>query len=51
MSMARKKKGRGTIAFMWAVWNKGYSGETGLTWIPPGFRAKYEKDPKAVPCI
>ena len=36
-----KKKGSGTTAYAWFVWDKCHLGETELKWIKPGFKKKY----------
>ncbi len=33
--------GSGTTAYAWFVWDKGYTGDTILKWIPPGYKARY----------
>jgi hypothetical protein len=35
------KKGTGTTAYAWFVWDKETSGRTELRWFPPGYRARY----------
>jgi hypothetical protein len=35
---AEEKKGSGTTAYAWFVWQKGYSGPTKIMWLPPGYK-------------
>lgn len=35
------KKGSGTTAYAWYVWDHAYSGPTQLKWLPTGYKARY----------
>ena len=35
------KAGSGTTAYAWFVWDKDHAGSTELTWLRPGFKARY----------
>lgn len=36
-----ERKGSGTTAYAWFVWDKAASGRTELRWLKPGYKAKY----------
>lgn len=36
-----EKKGSGTTAYAWYVWDKDHLGPTQLNWLPIGYKAKY----------
>lgn len=36
-----ERKGSGTTAYAWFIWDKNASGGTELCWIPTGYKAKY----------
>ncbi len=38
----RDKKGSGTTAYAWFVWDKSYSGSTELKHLTPGYKARYK---------
>lgn len=35
------RKGSGTTAYAWFVWDKSHSGPTELNWFPPGYKARF----------
>lgn len=35
------RKGTGTTAYAWFVWDKDAPGQTELRWLPPGYKARY----------
>lgn len=35
------KKGGGTTAYAWFVWDSSHTGPTELNWFPPGYKAKH----------
>jgi hypothetical protein len=36
-----EKKGSGTTAYAWFVWDKAHRGQTELRWLRPGYKSKY----------
>lgn len=36
-----EKKGSGTTAYAWFVWDREYSGPTELKWLPTGYKTRY----------
>ncbi|WP_111429350.1 hypothetical protein [Rhodobacteraceae bacterium DSL-40] len=39
--MNAERKGSGTTAYAWFVWDKQKSGNTELRWLPPGYKAAF----------
>lgn len=42
-----ERKGSGTTAYAWFVWDKDAPGITELKWFPPGYKAQFKSDPVA----
>jgi hypothetical protein len=38
------KKGTGTTAYAWFVWDKSCSGQTSLRWLKPGYKRHYSQE-------
>ncbi|MBL4872624.1 MAG: class I SAM-dependent methyltransferase [Rhodobacteraceae bacterium] len=36
-----ERKGSGTTAYAWFIWDKDHSGATELNWFPPGYKKQY----------
>jgi hypothetical protein len=36
-----ERKGSGTTAYAWFVWDREHMGQTDLKWLPVGYRARY----------